>query len=94
MFYAPNDVRKPVNKQPQDFLKNINCNTDHAMHLIREVFKKKFGIPTITPSSVVTVIPTGAKTSLSFPLSPLSDRTLWINKMHTNTCLATVIQNV
>lgn len=37
---------------------------------------KVFHIPSILPSSAVTVIPMGAEISLSFPISPLSARTL------------------
>lgn len=44
---------------------------------------QKFYIPTILPSSAVTVTPTGAKISLSSPLSPFSARTLSINTVHT-----------
>lgn len=46
------------------------------------VIKKK-DIPRILPSSVVTVIPTGAKTSKSFPFSPFRARTLLIHKIQT-----------
>lgn len=38
-------------------------------------------LPSILPSSVVTVTPTGARISWSFPLSPFSERTLLTNKI-------------
>lgn len=42
---------------------------------------ERFDVPSVLLSSVVTVIPTGARISLSAPLSPFRARTLLIKEI-------------
>lgn len=44
---------------------------------------ERFDVPSVLLSSVVTVIPTGARISLSAPLSPFRARTLLIKEIQT-----------
>lgn len=77
---------------------------DYALYKMGAVLQKRFDIPSILPSSVVTVIPTGARISLSFPFSPFSARTLSIKTKFTHIkywkqlwqtgVLASIIQHV
>lgn len=66
---------------PLPFYYRWSIQCDNIVSLTDLVLQKMFDIPSIFPSSLVTVIPTGAKISLSFPLSPFSARTLSIDKI-------------
>ncbi len=63
----------------------LYCIADYALYKMGAALQEMFDIPSILPSSVVTVIPTGAKISSSFPLSPFSARTLSIKIKFTHT---------